>query len=309
MKIQNILTALIFTVLISSCDNSVEPDEINYHNKILFTSSKSGKPQLYMMNPDGTDIKQITSGNYSHSNGRWSPDASKIVCNTDENWSTAGMQMVVMYSDGTNRTLLGIGSQMIWFPITPKIFYTYCPSCELGIFNAGLYCFDLESSNISLVTNSFAGDIDFSPDGKTIIYGYADHTDSIPNPVLMLIDYPELNNSRKIGPNGITYPKWSPNGSEIVFSSNNNSATVNGTQVFNIFIMNADGTNVKKLTDHTTMEHFLYPRWSPDGSKIIFISYSIDGTQQTYLYMVNKDGTDLHKMLDDSSVSSADWSK
>ncbi|MGE5798095.1 MAG: TolB family protein [Ignavibacteria bacterium] len=43
---------------------------MDYNNKILFTSSRSGKEQLYTMNPDGTNIKQITSGQYWHNNGR-----------------------------------------------------------------------------------------------------------------------------------------------------------------------------------------------------------------------------------------------
>src|SRR5690606_19164819 len=131
-----------FTSLFSSCENSVEPDEINYHNKILFTSSRSRISQLYMMNPDGTDIKQITNGEFWHSNGRWSPDIKKIVCNTEEGSTIAGFQMAVMDVDGLNRQLLGYGNQMSWHPSGDEILFSYCPSCEIGIFNIKLYSID-----------------------------------------------------------------------------------------------------------------------------------------------------------------------
>ena len=295
---------LIF-IVVNSCKKGVEPEETNYHNKILFTSSSSGKAQLYMMNPDGTNIQQITSGEYSHSGGRWSPDASKIVCSTDENTNTADYSMMEIFNaDGTNTKLLGPGSQMVWFPTGEKIFFTYCPSCEIGIFNAALYSVDPQGNNVTVVSHDFGGEITFSMDSKTIAYVYVDPADSIPNPVLKLIDYPALDNTRLIGPKGIINPIWSPNGQEIAFSSD-----INGEPVSNIFIMDSNGTNVRKITTHQTMEHYYYPRWSADGSRIIFIAYLIDGTAQQHLYMVNRDGTNLHKVLDDSSISSADWSK
>ena len=67
-SIYSIYLRMIFIVLMfSACD---DPPELNTNNKILFTSSRSGKEQLFMMNPDGSDIKQITFGEYSHNNGR-----------------------------------------------------------------------------------------------------------------------------------------------------------------------------------------------------------------------------------------------
>jgi len=304
-------TVIIFMVtVINSCKKGVEPEETNYHNKILFTSSRSGKAQLYMMNPDGTNIQQITSGEYSHSSGRWSPDASKIVCSTDENTTTADYSMMEIFNaDGTNKKLLGPGSQMVWFPTGEKIFFTYCPSCEIGIFNAALYSVDPQGNNVTVVSHDFGGEITFSVDGKTIAYIYVDPDDSIPDPALKFIDYPALTNIRLVGPKGVMYPIWSPNGQEIAYSSQIDGTNDTGVLVYNIFIMDSSGTNERKITTHQTMEHYLFPRWSADGSQIIFTAYSIDGTQRKYLYMVNRDGTNLHKVIDDSTISSADWSK
>jgi len=43
--------------------------------------------------------------------------------------------------------------------------------------------------------------------------------------------------------------------------------------------MNADGSNIKRLTNSSFYDG--YPRWSPDGSKIVFES-TRDGNYQIY---------------------------
>ena len=145
------LCYLIIGVMISlnSCDTT-EPELFDYHNKILFTSSRSGKEQLYMMNPDGTDIVQITSGQYWHNNGHWSSDAQKIVCNTEEGTTTGGFEMVVMNADGSNRTLLGWGYQVSWVPNESCILFTYS-ALEIKDFNAKLYSINADGSNRKII--------------------------------------------------------------------------------------------------------------------------------------------------------------
>jgi TolB protein len=55
--------------------------------------------------------------------------------------------------------------------------------------------------------------------------------------------------------------------------------------------MNADGTNLKRLTENSTQDH--YASWSPDGEKIIFIS-DRSGTDE--IFIMNKDGSKLQKI-------------
>ena len=59
-----------------------------------------------------------------------------------------------------------------------------------------------------------------------------------------------------------TYPTWSPDGKRIAFTS-----TRGGN--FNIYLMDADGKNLKQLTKHQGK----YPycaEWSPDGRRIVY---------------------------------------
>ena len=299
---------VLLNLLLISCDTT-DPNNYNdYHNKILFTSSRSGKPQLYVMNPDGSGIRQITSGNYWHTDGRWSPDAKQIVCNTLENSSTAGLEMVVMNVDGSNRKLLGYGNQMSWHPNGGKIIYENCPSCEIGIFEAALYIIDSNGQNrIKLPIEG--GYPDWSPDGNNILISVPHYEDSKLSAQLTIVDYPNFSNAKPVGPVNAGYAVWSPNGTEIAYAYTDSLYTVNGTPLSNIYLMDSDGSNLKKISNHSTTEHYFLPRWSPDGQKIIFLAQTVDGSEKSYLYIVNKDGTNLHKVIGDSSIKSCDWSK
>lgn len=64
-----------------------------------------------------------------------------------------------------------------------------------------------------------------------------------------------------------TQPVWSPGGTKIAFVSTRNGpgGVPNGPE--NIWVVNADGTNMRQLTFDGFNE---YPTWSPDGAKIAF---------------------------------------
>ena len=66
-----------------------------------------------------------------------------------------------------------------------------------------------------------------------------------------------------------TTPSWSPDGARIAFASR----TPAQGAVFDIYVMNADGSNVTRLTAVTCSNcHDQNPAWSPDGAKIAFQS-------------------------------------
>ncbi len=73
-------------------------------------------------------------------------------------------------------------------------------------------------------------------------------------------------------------PVWSPDGSEIAFSSNRKNSQGDG--LF-IYVMNADGNYVHQLSQQGDSR---FPDWSPDGSRIAFSS-------QGDIYVINVDGS------------------
>jgi len=74
-------------------------------------------------------------------------------------------------------------------------------------------------------------------------------------------------------------PFWSPDGEHIVFTSDRDGNP-------NIYIMDADGSNVTLLTDGPGNDN--NPSWSPDGDRIAFSS-DRDGDWE--IYVMDADGS------------------
>ncbi|MBI2650204.1 PD40 domain-containing protein, partial [Candidatus Woesearchaeota archaeon] len=79
-------------------------------------------------------------------------------------------------------------------------------------------------------------------------------------------------------------PAWSPDGSKIAFGSNRD-----GTHP-NIYIMNADGSNIIKLTNFADPYEAGDMSWSPDGKKITF-QYDARGASEGEVWIINADGS------------------
>jgi Tol biopolymer transport system component len=58
---------------------------------------------------------------------------------------------------------------------------------------------------------------------------------------------------------------------------------------YEIYVMNADGSNLVKLTDNTFND--IDPDWSPDGNKIAFSSDRANGNQE--IYSMDADGSNV----------------
>ena len=73
---------------------------------------------------------------------------------------------------------------------------------------------------------------------------------------------------RRLGPAGDWQdeePQWSPDGTRVAFSS-----TRGGSRNFDIFVMQADGSGVTRLTDHPAPDQD--PAWAADGKSLFFTS-------------------------------------
>jgi TolB protein len=81
---------------------------------------------------------------------------------------------------------------------------------------------------------------------------------------------------------------WSPDGTKIAFTSNR-------TGDFEIFVMNADGTNPLNLSNDPGRSNF-GPAWSPDGSRIAFTSNpgaTVGTGGDDEIFVMNTDGSSL----------------
>jgi TolB protein len=89
------------------------------------------------------------------------------------------------------------------------------------------------------------------------------------------------------------HPFWSPNGRQIGFVRLNSTARPAGRQA--IFVMNADGTGVRRVTPWN-LGAGDHPDWSPDGRWILFRSHEQGGFAGTDLYRVRPNGTGLRQL-------------
>jgi Tol biopolymer transport system component len=80
-----------------------------------------------------------------------------------------------------------------------------------------------------------------------------------------------------------TAPSVSPDGRKIAFMSKRNG------EKYQIFVMNADGSEVKKLTTDPKVS-FCNPIWSKDGEKILY--YSDQGDKKDQVWIMKADGSE-----------------
>ena len=59
------------------------------------------------------------------------------------------------------------------------------------------------------------------------------------------------------------YPSWSPDGARIAFTSDRDGA-------YNLYVMDADGGNVRQLTYELAPRVVYFPNWSGDGERIVY---------------------------------------
>jgi WD40 repeat protein len=141
--------------------------------------------------------------------------------------------------------------------------------------------------------------IDFSPDGSRIAFDnflageYGIETaDPNGSDVVQLTD--GVNDS---------WASWSPDGTKILFSSTRYDPTIAGCLPgfpheyrcpTDIYVMDADGSNVTRLTDDPAGEFM--PRWSPNGRWIAFVREG-DLRAGTYeaVYTMRPDGADVRQ--------------
>ena len=92
-------------------------------------------------------------------------------------------------------------------------------------------------------------------------------------------------------------PRWSPNGRQIAFIRN--SSPIDNSIQPDIFIMNANGSNARQLTDELGAATDL--RYSPDGKKLLYHTYLIG------LYTIDIDTRETNQILI-NHVYHCDWS-
>ncbi|MEV6979551.1 hypothetical protein [Kitasatospora sp. NPDC093806] len=224
---------------------------------------------IFTVAPDGTTRQQLTQppAQSRDDHPAWSPDGTTLAF--DRAGTDSSGRIWTIGSDGHNAHQIG-------------------PLCEPGA---------LDCTNEEETTPAW------SPDGKQLAFtrawGSAD-------PAANQIQYSDL---YVMSPDGssaqrltfltndkpysgiVTNPAWSPDGKQLVFSYQT-SATGQPANGSTLYLVNADGTGLRRLTPWE-LRAGDRANWSPDGTRIVFTTHPAgpDYTPGGGIYTVHPDGT------------------
>jgi Tol biopolymer transport system component len=270
--------------------------------KLVFQTSSGGN--IYTVNGDGTNLKRIMDGALDPA---WSPNGDAIVYTR---WQTKP-GVYIARADGSFETaLVGVNQALSpqWSPDGSRIVYvrqtggtlydrTVCigklcytesadPRWKLGMIEfkineqGDLYN---EFSDPPCTNHCFAPT--WSRDSRYIAYADGQYgvmrTDTLSNTLWMM-----YNQNPKVQSTA-----WSPDGTQIAFQ-------VNQHDHWEIYVMNADATNARPLTQPDPLSfrpaNNVSPVWSPDSKQILFVS---DRNGKWEFFVINADGTGLRQVL------------
>lgn len=307
--------------LLTSCGGD-QPTDVGFGFRagpILFVSNRTGTYQLYSMNEDGSNIKQLTDdSDFPIEYASWSPDGKKIAVNSQAGGvEYYGPAIHVMNSDGTGRYKLtqpspeglnyASGDRPAWSPDGKRLaFHRVMIPESRG--NTDLFVIDADGTHERRLTKTndaaeYVGS--WSSDGRFLYFAYFDFGRAestgvlTENSHLARIDLARDSIEVISPPLEIdSGPVTSPDDSLIVFSFLDPFRTGPGAGR-PLYIMRSNGTNRRKLTGND-YRYESAVGWSSDGKRILYNGENDEMAPYENpprdILIIGTDGTRMHKI-------------
>jgi WD40-like Beta Propeller Repeat len=127
-----------------------------------------------------------------------------------------------------------------------------------------------------------------SPDGSRLVYGLL-QPDGTYDLHLMKLDgsRPVSDDLLLAGPGDLTDTSWSPDGRRLLVRSG-----IEGEGA-RIYLLELATGSLRQFIDNASN-----PEWSPDGSRVVFVSYRREAPGNADIFVADTDGSELHAIVD-----------
>jgi Tol biopolymer transport system component len=266
-------------------------------NRIVFISNRDGGGtwQIYLMDGDGSNQKRLLpyrpSSGMSYSNADLSPDGKLVVFGS---WVSLGGSnfdrgIYIVRSDGSHlRRLTNLqATDPTFSPDGRRIAFV---ASQPG--QALVYVMNVDGSNVvNTAQPGYAPS--WRPDGRRVVFNCG----TTP-PQICAMDDDGANLVHVTNDHNMNLgPQYSPDGRTIVFFS----PRVCGPICFEIYAMNPDGSNVRRLSP-SSPGMFTRPFFTPNR-RILFVRTAWHrrqngtvGLGDSQIYVMDADGTDTHRL-------------
>lgn len=261
-----------------------------------FISDRSGQPEVFVMNADGSEARATTRDRALKGFPDWAPDAGSILYMSYQFRRSPHLFRIVR--SGTRRPGRMLREldpsrsvyRGVYSPDGKSIAVVVTVDGAPDIFRA-----DADGKNLQRLTRHPAIDVSptWSPDGSQIAF-VSDRTGS---PQLYIMDS-RGERARRLSFDGgyNAAPAWSPDGRWIAYE-----ARLKGQ--FDIWLIDPQGQVNTPLIDHPRSDEG--PTWSPDSRKLAFHSTR---RGKADIYIVDLDGKNLRRLTEGQGVNKQpDW--
>ncbi|HUJ21563.1 MAG TPA: DUF5050 domain-containing protein [Bryobacteraceae bacterium] len=268
-----------------------------YGTHIYFVSNRTGHKEIWQMDPDGSNQKQLARYNSISIMPAVSPDGSKVAFTS----YAGGNPGIFILSTETGRRLsfynqkASLNATPNFTPDGKQILYASSASGW-----AQIYVANLDGSNLKRISSSRAIEVEpkVNPkSGNDIVFVSGR---SGPQQIFRMnfdgTGVEQLTN----GEGEASNPSWNPNGEVIAFAWTRGYATGN----FNIFLMDVATRRYDQLTHSEGRNE--NPGWAPDGRHLVFMS-TRSGSHQIYTMVA--DGTQVHQLTTQGNNWTPVWGK
>lgn len=296
MKRNLIFSSVLTLIVLSGCNqhqiesvDDVVLQEID--NVIVFSKLIDGYWQLWTMQPDGKELKQLTDSAHDKRYPRWTIDGEGVLFRNNSNHA----YRLDLDTGSETRILTTFGriGNLVPSPVEETLLFARYRSEVKD--SSDLWLASHSGKNQRMLTKDPGLQYDpaWSSDGKRIAYisghGYQTHE-------LCLLDV-ETPKKQQLTKNKALelLPAFSPDGSKIAYVSD-----ITGD--FEIWLMDLEGKQSIQLTQSMGID--TSPCWSPDGKRIMYVSVA-DGNQQ--LWIMNRDGSNKVQLTDSQPSIDPAW--